>query len=190
MTNGLLIYGEIVAHFLIYYEALPHIWLCNGGSTMNFLIYGENLIFFFISEDFSFAPRSLLSFFLLYIFLVGFLSLFSPSQSRLVNIVMDPLSQLHQMATWCLNIYLYVLLLAAPTIHFQFTYMYIVQYMNRKKRLNVHTEHKNSVFATYWRCSVFLTVLQLAVQCTYMFCSKQCLNYINTCVNVLENLCH
>ncbi len=29
MTNGLLIYGEIFAHFLIYEEALPHIWLCN-----------------------------------------------------------------------------------------------------------------------------------------------------------------
>jgi hypothetical protein len=25
MTNGLLIYGEIFAHFLIYYEALPYI---------------------------------------------------------------------------------------------------------------------------------------------------------------------
>jgi hypothetical protein len=25
MTNGLLIYGEIFAHFLIYKEALPHI---------------------------------------------------------------------------------------------------------------------------------------------------------------------
>ncbi len=25
MTNGLLIYGEIFAHFLSYYEALPHI---------------------------------------------------------------------------------------------------------------------------------------------------------------------
>jgi hypothetical protein len=25
MTNGLLRYGEIFAHFLIYYEALPHI---------------------------------------------------------------------------------------------------------------------------------------------------------------------
>jgi hypothetical protein len=25
MTNGLLIYGEIFEHFLIYYEALPHI---------------------------------------------------------------------------------------------------------------------------------------------------------------------
>ncbi len=28
MTNGLLIYGEKFAHFLIYWEALPHIWLC------------------------------------------------------------------------------------------------------------------------------------------------------------------
>jgi hypothetical protein len=25
MTNGLVIHGEIFAHFLIYYEALPHI---------------------------------------------------------------------------------------------------------------------------------------------------------------------
>jgi hypothetical protein len=25
MTNGLLLYGEIFAHFLIYQEALPHI---------------------------------------------------------------------------------------------------------------------------------------------------------------------
>ncbi len=45
MTNGLLIYGEIFAHFLIYWKALPHIWLCNC-STLNFLIYEENLIFF------------------------------------------------------------------------------------------------------------------------------------------------
>ncbi len=48
MTNGLLIYGEIFAHLLIYWEALHHIWLCNC-STLNFLIYEENLIFFFIS---------------------------------------------------------------------------------------------------------------------------------------------
>ncbi len=31
-----------------YLEALPHIWLCNR-SRLNFLIYEENLIFFFIS---------------------------------------------------------------------------------------------------------------------------------------------
>jgi hypothetical protein len=48
MTNGLLIYGEIFAHFLIYEEALPHIWL-STCSTLNFLIYEENLIFFLIS---------------------------------------------------------------------------------------------------------------------------------------------
>ncbi len=46
MTNGLLIYGEIFAHFLIYEEALPHIWLCNC-SALNFLIYEENVRFFF-----------------------------------------------------------------------------------------------------------------------------------------------
>ncbi len=44
MTDGLLIYGEIFAHFLIH----PHVWLCNC-STLKFLIYEENLIFFFIS---------------------------------------------------------------------------------------------------------------------------------------------
>ncbi len=45
MTNGLLIYGEIFAHFPIYQEALPHLWLSNC-SNLNFLIYEENLIFF------------------------------------------------------------------------------------------------------------------------------------------------
>ncbi len=52
MTNGLLIYGEIFANFLIYQEALPHIWLCNC-STLHFLIYEENLIFFFISLQYN-----------------------------------------------------------------------------------------------------------------------------------------
>jgi hypothetical protein len=46
MTNGLLIYGEIFARFLIYEEALPHIGLYNC-STLNCLIYEENLFFFF-----------------------------------------------------------------------------------------------------------------------------------------------
>ncbi len=36
------------AHFLIYYEALPHIWLCTR-SDLNFLICEENFVFFFIS---------------------------------------------------------------------------------------------------------------------------------------------
>jgi hypothetical protein len=48
MTNGLLIYEEIFAHFLIYEEVLPHLRLCNC-STLNFLIFEENFIFFFIS---------------------------------------------------------------------------------------------------------------------------------------------
>jgi hypothetical protein len=48
MTNGLLIYGEIFAHFPIYEEALPHIRLCNC-STLNFLIYEKNFISFFMS---------------------------------------------------------------------------------------------------------------------------------------------
>jgi hypothetical protein len=37
MTNGLLIYDKIFAHFLIFLEALPHIRLCND-SVQNFLI--------------------------------------------------------------------------------------------------------------------------------------------------------
>ncbi len=50
-SNGLLIYGEIFAHFLICKEALPEassycMWLCNF-FTLNFLIYEKNLIFFF-----------------------------------------------------------------------------------------------------------------------------------------------
>jgi hypothetical protein len=41
---GLLIYGEIFAHFLIYYEALPQIWLCNR-FTLNFLFYVLTVFF-------------------------------------------------------------------------------------------------------------------------------------------------
>ena len=52
MTNGLLIYGEIFAHLFLFPHILgspsSYIWLCNC-STLNFLIYEENLIFFFIS---------------------------------------------------------------------------------------------------------------------------------------------
>ncbi len=53
MTNGLLIYGEIFVHFLIYSirkTFLIYVWLCNC-STVNFLIYEKNLMFFFISVD-------------------------------------------------------------------------------------------------------------------------------------------
>ncbi len=39
---------KIFVHFLIYSEALPHIWLCNR-SRLELLTYEENFIFFFIS---------------------------------------------------------------------------------------------------------------------------------------------
>ena len=45
---GLLIYEEMRKYFPIYEEAPIHIWLCNC-SILNFLIYEENSIFFFIS---------------------------------------------------------------------------------------------------------------------------------------------
>jgi hypothetical protein len=40
--------NEMRKYFPIYEEAVSHIWLCNW-STLNFLIYEENFIFFFIS---------------------------------------------------------------------------------------------------------------------------------------------
>ncbi len=48
MNDVLLMNREIFAHFLIYLEAIPHIWLCNC-STLNFLIYEKNLIYLFLS---------------------------------------------------------------------------------------------------------------------------------------------
>jgi hypothetical protein len=48
MRKGFLIYGEMRKYFPIYEEAVSHIWLCNC-SFLNFLIYEENLIFFFLS---------------------------------------------------------------------------------------------------------------------------------------------
>jgi hypothetical protein len=50
MTNGLLIYGSLFSHFLIYSEALPHLRLCNP-SHLNFRLYEENFLFFFIKVD-------------------------------------------------------------------------------------------------------------------------------------------
>ncbi len=47
MRKGFLIYEEMRKYFPIYEEAFCHIWLCNC-STLNFLIYEENLIFFFM----------------------------------------------------------------------------------------------------------------------------------------------
>ncbi len=48
MTNGLPICDLIFALFLIYKKALPYIWLCNRFH-LNFLIYEENFVIFFIS---------------------------------------------------------------------------------------------------------------------------------------------
>jgi hypothetical protein len=48
MRKGFLIYEEMRKYFHIYEQVVSHIWLGNC-STLNFLIYEENLIFFFIS---------------------------------------------------------------------------------------------------------------------------------------------
>ncbi len=48
MRMGFLIYEEMRKYFPIYDEAVSHIWLCNC-SILNFLIYEENFIFFFVS---------------------------------------------------------------------------------------------------------------------------------------------
>ncbi len=51
VRKGFLIYEEMRKYFPIYKEAVSHIWLCNC-SILNFLIYEENLIFFFVSAVF------------------------------------------------------------------------------------------------------------------------------------------
>ncbi len=48
MRKGFLIYEEMLKYFPIYEEAGSHKWLGNC-STLNFLTYEENLIFFIIS---------------------------------------------------------------------------------------------------------------------------------------------
>jgi hypothetical protein len=48
MRTDLLIYDEMLKYLTIYEEAVNHIRLCNR-SLLNFLIYEENSIFFFIS---------------------------------------------------------------------------------------------------------------------------------------------
>jgi hypothetical protein len=48
MRKGFLIYEETHKYLTIYEEAVSHICLCNC-SILNFLMYEENLIFFFIS---------------------------------------------------------------------------------------------------------------------------------------------
>ncbi len=49
MRKGFLIYEKMRKYLTINEEACSHIWLCNC-SILNFLIYEENLKFFFISE--------------------------------------------------------------------------------------------------------------------------------------------
>ncbi len=48
MWKGFLTYEEMRKYFTINEEAVSHIRLCNR-SLLNFLIYEENMIFFFIS---------------------------------------------------------------------------------------------------------------------------------------------
>ncbi len=47
IRKGFLIYEKMRKYFPIYEEAISHILLCNC-SILNFLIYEENFIFFFI----------------------------------------------------------------------------------------------------------------------------------------------
>ncbi len=46
MRKGFLIYEEMRKYLVIYEEAVSQIWLCNR-SLMDFLIYEENLGFFY-----------------------------------------------------------------------------------------------------------------------------------------------
>ncbi len=48
LRKGFLKYEEMRKYLTTYEEAVNHIWLCNR-SHLNFLIYEENFIFFFIS---------------------------------------------------------------------------------------------------------------------------------------------
>jgi hypothetical protein len=57
ITNDLLIYGEYFRISSYFRKPFPHLWLCNC-STLNFHVFEETLIFFFISA--SFVIRSVL----------------------------------------------------------------------------------------------------------------------------------
>ncbi len=48
MRKGFLIYEELRKYFPVYEEAVSHLWLCDC-SILNFLIYEEKFILFFIS---------------------------------------------------------------------------------------------------------------------------------------------
>ncbi len=51
-------YCEKFGPFLIYWEALPQLWLCTR-SHLNFHIYEENFVFFFISAEYTEWQRPL-----------------------------------------------------------------------------------------------------------------------------------
>jgi hypothetical protein len=51
LRKGFLIYEEMRKYLTKYEVAVSHIWLCNR-SILNFLIYEENFILFFISVPF------------------------------------------------------------------------------------------------------------------------------------------
>ncbi len=46
--KGFLIYEEIRKYLVIYEEAVSHKWLCNR-SLLDFLLYEENFVFFYIN---------------------------------------------------------------------------------------------------------------------------------------------
>ncbi len=48
MRKGFLMYDEMRKYLFIYEEAVSHIRLCNH-FLLSFLLYEENLVFFFIS---------------------------------------------------------------------------------------------------------------------------------------------
>ncbi len=50
MKKGFLIHEEMRKYLVKYWEALGYIWLCNR-SLLDFLIYEESFVFFFISVD-------------------------------------------------------------------------------------------------------------------------------------------
>ncbi len=111
---------------------------------------------------------------------------------------MDPLSQLHQMATRGLNLFFYILLLAAPPPPHTFSiFIHVRVYEQERTAECPHRTQEQSqqrlchallYVKKCWRYSVFLTVLKLALQ--FAICTAQTMPYLSTCVNVLENLCH
>ncbi len=51
LTAPLLVYGEIFAHFLTYYEALLHIWFCNCSTLVSLYLRKIRFSFLSVGED-------------------------------------------------------------------------------------------------------------------------------------------